>query len=110
VVLFGVFGGLGYAARAVENATGLDVPGVVTKAKKPAAPSGNTGSQVAAVTPAQAQYEGKTTICHQTSSETNPFVVITVSNNALPAHVAHGDTLVNPNPPPDCPGPPIVLP
>jgi hypothetical protein len=36
-------------------------------------------------------------------------VVITVANSALPAHKAHGDTLVNPNPPPQCPGPAIVL-
>ena len=41
----------------------------------------------------QYQYENKVTICHHTGSETNPFVTITVSSNALPAHFAHGDTL-----------------
>jgi hypothetical protein len=60
-----------------------------------------------AQTPAEDQYEGKTTICHRTGSQKNPWVVITVSNNALPAHKAHGDTLVGPNG--TCPGPPIVL-
>jgi hypothetical protein len=36
---------------------------------------------------------GKVTICHHTHSQTNPFVTITVSQNAVPAHMRHGDTL-----------------
>ena len=36
--------------------------------------------------------DGKVTICHRTGSETNPIVVITISKNALPAHLEnHGD-------------------
>jgi hypothetical protein len=42
---------------------------------------------------AQYQYPEKVTICHHTHSATNPFVTITVSRNALPAHEAHGDTI-----------------
>jgi len=34
---------------------------------------------------------GKTTICHATGSATNPYVTITISNNALPAHMRHQD-------------------
>jgi hypothetical protein len=39
------------------------------------------------------QYPRKVTICHRTGSKKNPFVTITVSRNALPAHLRHGDTV-----------------
>lgn len=47
------------------------------------------GSPIAA---AQYQY-GKATICHHTHSKTNPQVAITISVNALHAHLGHGDTV-----------------
>ena len=34
---------------------------------------------------------GKTTICHSTGSAKNPYVTITISDNALPAHRRHHD-------------------
>jgi hypothetical protein len=44
--------------------------------------------------PVAAQYPpSKVTICHHTHSQTNPFVTITVSENAVPAHLGHGDTI-----------------
>ena len=33
----------------------------------------------------------KVWICHRTHSKKHPFVTITVSNNAVPAHLRHGD-------------------
>jgi ABC-type sugar transport system substrate-binding protein len=42
---------------------------------------------------AQYQYPEKVVICHHTQSANNPFVTIIVSRNALPAHLAHGDTI-----------------
>jgi len=41
----------------------------------------------------QYQYGGKLTIYHHTHSQTNPFLTIIVTQNAVPAHLAHGDTL-----------------
>jgi hypothetical protein len=44
--------------------------------------------------PTAAQYPpSKVTICHHTHSQKNPFVTITVSVHALPAHLKHGDTI-----------------
>lgn len=43
--------------------------------------------------------QGKTTICH--SAGGHKYVQITVSNNALPAHMRHGDTM--PDEYGDCP-------
>ena len=41
----------------------------------------------------QSSPPGKTTICHRTGSETNPWVLITVSNSSLDAHRRHGDMI-----------------
>jgi hypothetical protein len=114
--IFGAFGGLGYAARAINIAP-------VTSNSKPATPSKdkpkpdnskdkskgndkNNANSNSPGGPSHDQYKGKTTICHHTGSQSNPWVVITVSDNALPAHERHGDTLVNSSAP-FCPGPAI---
>ena len=38
--------------------------------------------------------EKKITICHSTSSETNPFVVITISKNGLNGHEGHANDVI----------------
>ncbi|SRR5579871_5127561 len=39
------------------------------------------------------QYEYKVQICHRTHSQKHPWVLISISNRALPAHLRHGDVL-----------------
>jgi hypothetical protein len=67
------------------------------------APLGIFGSSALAHTasglgPSAAQYQYKVTICHRTHSQKHPWVQISISNRALPAHLRHGDKF-----PPPCP-------
>jgi hypothetical protein len=43
--------------------------------------------------PSAAQYQYRVTICHHTGSKKHPFHTITVSNQAVPAHLKHHDTI-----------------
>ena len=47
-------------------------------------------------TPAPSGTPDKVTICHRTGSQNNPYVMISVSRNAIPAHTAHGDIIPAP--------------
>jgi hypothetical protein len=84
VAVFGAlasFGGLSYAASGAAHGV---------KAVKKAVTSSQP--RVVKETPAGNQYaEKKTTICHHAGPRQR--VTITVANAALPAHLAHGDTI-----------------
>src|SRR4051812_15330402 len=41
----------------------------------------------------QYQYGKKVVVCHRTGSKSHPNVTISISQNALPAHLRHGDTV-----------------
>ena len=51
----------------------------------------------------------KITICHRTSSESNPFVTITIDQNGLNGHMHHRGDII-PAPAGGCPGRPIPTP
>jgi hypothetical protein len=55
------------------------------------ATSAATTSTVTTMTASTSQYTGKTTICHKLPN--GRFNLIAVSNDALPSHKTHGDTL-----------------
>ena len=86
VLMFGVlasFGGIGYAASSTVD--------VVKSAKQVVSPAKEKPPSVVKGSPANDQYgKEKVTICHRTGSGS---VTITISRSALPAHLAHGDTI-----------------
>jgi hypothetical protein len=98
VVSLSAFGGLGYAASAAKHAAG-QAQAVVTAAhdngqNNSAHDEGqkdDSSQDDVSLSSAQGQYDKKVTICHHTGSGKN--VTITVSVHALPAHLAHGDTI-----------------
>lgn len=49
-------------------------------------------ASIAGVAGTRADSQGKAQVCHGTASDTNPFVLIDVSVNALPAQLAKSDS------------------
>jgi len=78
--------------------------------QKPAKTQTTTTTSTATTTTTgseQGKEHGKVYICHATGSATNPYVLIRVSVNALPAHTRHQDgrDIVLGDTPGPCPGP-----
>src|SRR6266540_505938 len=80
---------------ALLGAAGFATASVVKTNKHPGAGStvSSTSTGVTGTTPSR-----RVTICHHTGSRSNPQHTITVDEHAVPAHMAHGDT-VGPCPP-----------
>jgi predicted lipid-binding transport protein (Tim44 family) len=114
VLAFALTGGIGHAASAVKNSTSAVTTFVAgsSKAQKTdtsTAQGSNTSTQSAAqsnsssnattsargnqTSSARNQYQGKVVICHRTPGNPENAHTISVSPNAVPAHLAHGDTL-----------------
>ena len=104
-------GGIGYAANAVKDSTTAVTtlvagPSDADKPKKAAGPSTNASNSGASTTSnansaqrgnqqsaARNQYQEKVLICHRPPGNPENAHTISVSPNAVPAHLAHGDTL-----------------
>ncbi len=59
----------------------------------PTASTGTTGTGTTGTTTTSS--DRKVTLCHKTGSKSNPWVKISVSKNAVKAHVNHGDVAVS---------------
>ena len=99
VLAFALTGGIGYAASAVQGGTTAVTSLVIGSSK---ADKANTSTNAAQVNRAQAQgnqqssarkqYQEKVAICHRPPGNPENEYTIFVSENAVPAHEAHGDT------------------
>ena len=87
-------GGLGYATGAVSRATTAVAHTVAANEHHADAHHGDHTTS--------GQYEYGVPICHHTHSDTNPYVLIRVSPEALHAHLAHHGDII-PAPEHGCP-------
>ena len=84
------------SAVAVSAATAFGIPALAGEGGKSAeAPHGKAKGhgkeKPGRAKPANEAERAKTTVCHATGSAANPYVRITISDNALAAHRRHHD-------------------
>jgi hypothetical protein len=100
LALFGAFGGVGYAASAAKDVVVAAKNVVVAPVETKKADTGNTQSQSSTNLtagndteggkPDDKEYGNQTTLCHNPGPHQQ---TLQVSDNAVPAHLAHGDYL-----------------
>jgi hypothetical protein len=87
VLAFALTGGIGYAASAVGHGTSAITQ--LVSGKGPAKPGNSAHSQGSSAN----QYAHKVLICHIPPGNPGKAHTISVDQSAVPAHLAHGDTL-----------------
>lgn len=95
IVVFGAFGGLGYAMSAASDAvssTTNAVSAVVNVDKGTVDAKAENGDDNASKA-GQAQYHEEVLICHRPPGSPDNSQTLSVQQSAVAAHLAHGDTL-----------------
>jgi hypothetical protein len=88
-VAFSLTGGIGYASSAVKGGTTALTDLVSGKGSKKPAKAKSSQAKGSG----KDQYEHKVLICHRPPGNPDKAHTISVDEHAVPAHLAHGDTL-----------------
>ena len=104
MVAFGAFGGLGYAKSAATSAVNSTTSAFSSVVRSGSGVKGGWGGQSGSgeqggkghhhgSKPGHHQYDDHVLICHHPPGNPGNSVTISVASSAVPAHLAHGDSL-----------------